>query len=352
MVHNPLKMSDLQERLHLIRDGNSDICGVIAIHSTALGPAAGGCRLWHYASDQNMIEDAVRLARGMSYKNALAGLPFGGGKAVLRKPEGVFDREALFRLFGSSVEELQGEYVTAEDVGTGISDMRTVRQQTSYVAGLEQHGGRAGGDPSPWTSLGVFEAMKVAARIRFGSDLKGLRVAVQGVGNVGAGLCRLLHQAGAKLIIADLAADRAAALAEELSARHLSVDDILRVDADILAPCALGATLNDKTIPDLRVGLVCGAANNQLATEADGEALMGRAISYAPDYVVNAGGIINVAAEYLGESDDQVENRVLQIGSRLARILQIAAEEHAPPHMVADRMAQKIITERRMTAAA
>lgn len=351
MVHDPHKMSDLQERLHLIRDDNSDICGVIAIHSTALGPAAGGCRLWHYASDQNMIEDAVRLARGMSYKNALAGLPFGGGKAVLRKPDEPFDRTALFRLFGRSVEELQGEYITAEDVGTGISDMRTVRQQTYYVAGLEQHGGRAGGDPSPWTSLGVFEAMKIAARIRFGSDLKGLRVAVQGVGNVGAGLCRLLHRAGAKLIIADIDTEKAAALAEELGAHHLNVDEILRVDAEIFAPCALGAVLNEKTIPTLRVGLICGAANNQLATEADGEALMQRAISYAPDYVVNAGGIINVAAEYLGESDDQVENRVLQIGNRLARILQIAADEHTPPHVVADRMAQQIIAERRMAAA-
>lgn len=344
--------TDFQERLHVIDDAATGVTGIIAIHSTALGPAAGGCRLWHYANQAELITDAVRLARGMSYKNALAGLPFGGGKAVLQRPDGDFDRKAMFRIFGETVATLKGSYITAEDVGTTVADMREVRNRTRYVAGLEVAERMAGGDPSPWTALGVFESMKAAARDVLQFDLRGATVAVQGIGNVGGRLCHLLKQEGAKLIIADINEARAAALANELGAKQVGVDEILSFDADVLAPCALGGILNIETIPSLRARLVCGGANNQLKTEFDGQALVERGILYAPDYVVNAGGIINVSAEYLGETSRQVGDRVGQIAGRLLQILRRAADEQLPPGMMADRLAQQLIAGARKCEAA
>ena len=342
----------IQERLHVIDDAETGVTGVIAINSTALGPAAGGCRLWHYEAQTDLVIDAIRLARGMSYKNALAGLPFGGGKAVLQQPKGDFDRQAVFRIFGKAVAAMQGDYITAEDVGTTVADMRAVRKHTPYVAGLEVAAGMAGGDPSPWTALGVFQSMKAAARNILGFDLAGATVAVQGIGNVGGGLCWLLKQEGAKLIISDIDDARAAALANELGAKQVSIDDILAVDADVLAPCALGGILNVETIPTLRARLICGGANNQLATDADAQALVDRDILYAPDYVVNAGGIINVAAEYLGETSHQVRERVGQIADRLLTIFKRAAEKQLPPGIMADRLAQQMITGARECEAA
>ncbi|BBD98129.1 Glu/Leu/Phe/Val dehydrogenase [Sphingobium amiense] len=344
--------ADFQERLHVINDAETGVTGIIAIHSTAIGPAAGGCRLWHYDTQTDLVTDAIRLARGMSYKNAMAGLPFGGGKAVLQRPEGDFDRAALFRVFGEAVAALKGAYITAEDVGTTIADMRAVRRQAPYVAGLEVAEGMAGGDPSPWTALGVFESMKAAAQDVLKFDLAGATVAVQGVGNVGGRLCRLLRDAGANLIVADVDKARAAALAAELGAKHVGIDEILVADADILAPCALGGVLNADSIPDLRVRLVCGGANNQLATEADGQALVDRGILYAPDYVVNAGGIINVSAEYLGETSDQVADRVGQIAGRLLDVFRRSTEEQVPPGVMADRLAQHLIASARRRQAA
>lgn len=352
MVRYAMQMADLQEELVLIDDAQTGARGVIAIHSTARGPSAGGCRLWHYDNQTDLIADAVRLARGMSYKNALAELPFGGGKAVLQRPPGAFDRRAVFRVFADAIAALDGRYIAAEDVGTTIEDMKTVRERTEYVAGLEADFGKAGGDPSPWTSLGVFESMKAAAQLKFGCDLADLRVAVQGVGNVGGGLCRLLKEAGARLIIADLDEVRTAALAHELDATAVSDRDIFAVQADIFAPCALGGILNHETIPQLKAELICGGANNQLATESDGALLRDRGIVYAPDYVVNAGGIINVSAEYLGETTEQVRERVLAIAPRLSRILQRAEREGSPPNVVADVMARQIIGEGPLKAAA
>jgi leucine dehydrogenase len=343
---------DFQEHLHVINDVATGVTGIIAVHSTALGPAAGGCRFWHYETQADLITDAVRLARGMSYKNALAGLPFGGGKAVLQRPQGDFDRQAIFRIFGDAVAALQGDYITAEDVGTTIADMRLARERSPFVAGLEVSAGMAGGDPSPWTALGVFNSMKAAAREVLHFDLAGATVAVQGIGNVGGGLCRLLRQEGAKLIIADIDEPRAAAFAAELGARHVGIDEILTVDADVVAPCALGGVLNAETIPALRARLVCGGANNQLATEADGQALVDRGILYAPDYVVNAGGIINVSAEYLGETSRQVSERVGQIADRLLTIFRSAAEQQRPPGMMADLLAQQMIAAGRKREAA
>ncbi|GAA0304247.1 Glu/Leu/Phe/Val dehydrogenase [Sphingomonas oligophenolica] len=342
---------DFQEYLHVIDDAEAGLTGVIAIHSTAIGPAAGGCRLWHYSSKSELTADAIRLARGMSYKNAVAGLPFGGGKAVLQRPEGSFDREAFFRAYGDAVASLGGTYVTAEDVGTTVADMRAVRERTAYVAGLDAAAGAAGGDPSPWTALGVFEAMKVAARETLSLDLKNATVAIQGTGNVGAGLARLLKQEGAQLILADIDAARVGALAAELSARVVGIDEILAVDSDVVAPCALGGVLDADAIDKLKAQLVCGGANNQLATEADGVRLLGRGIVYAPDYVVNAGGIINVSAEYLGETTQQVSERVHQIAGRLSMVLREARSSGRPSNVVADELAQQIIAERRLQAA-
>jgi leucine dehydrogenase len=351
MVQKLVGRHDFQERLHIINDEQSGLSGVIAIHSTALGPAAGGCRFWDYASNEEMTRDALRLARGMSYKNALAGLPFGGGKAVLSRPLGTVDRAAIFRVFGDAVAKLNGSYITAEDVGTSIEDMKTVRQRTSFVAGLEPKPGQAGGDPSPWTALGVFQSMQTAANFTYGADLKGLTVAIQGVGNVGAHLCRLVKHAGGRLIIADLDRRRVDLLAAECEAKVVSVDEIVEVEAEIFAPCALGAVLNDRTIPNLKARLVCGGANNQLATDNDGEALLERGIVYAPDYLVNAGGIINVAAEYLSETTEQVRQRVDQIAHRLAAVLTSAERRQKPTHIVADDMAEQIIISARQAAA-
>lgn len=351
MAHR-FENADFQECLHVIDDVETGVTGIIAIHSTAIGPAAGGCRLWAYADRVDLVTDAVRLARGMSYKNALAGLPFGGGKAVLMRPAGAFDRPAVFRALGDAVAALQGTYVTAEDVGTTVADMRAVRERTRHVAGLDASVGMAGGDPSPWTAMGVFACMRAAAQDLLGLDLHGATVAVQGVGNVGSALARLLKHAGAKLVITDIDEARAAALAEELGATRVGIDDILAVDADILAPCALGGVLTATSISSLRARLVCGGANNQLATEADGQALAARGIVYAPDYVVNAGGIINVSAEYLGETSDQVHDRIAQMPARLLDIVRQATEAQLPPGLMADRLAQQMIaTARRREAA-
>jgi leucine dehydrogenase len=337
------KCGDLVEQLQVINDPKRSAHGVIALHSTALGPAAGGCRLWHYASDQNALEDAMRLARGMSYKNAMAGLPLGGGKAVLRRPSGEFDRTALFEAFAEAVESLGGRYVTAEDVGTSVADMNVIARHTRHVAGLSPRVGFAGGDPSPWTALGVFKSMQAAAHLILGRDLDRLTVAVQGVGNVGGHLCELLHKSGARLIVADVDTMRASRIATRYSANLVSVDEIVQVEADILAPCALGSVLNRNTIPALKVALVCGGANNQLASDEDGEALFKKGIAYAPDYVVNAGGIINVSAEHLGETVADVETRVDAIPLRIEQILRQAGEDGRSSHLIADEMARRLI---------
>lgn len=314
--------------------------GYIVLHSTARGPAAGGCRFWSYDSAESALGDAMRLAEGMSYKNALAELPLGGGKAVLRRPAGDFDREALFEAFGEAVARLDGRYVTAEDVGTGVADMEAVARQTRHVAGRTARPGFAGGDPSPWTALGVFEAMKAAAAIRFGGSLAGIKIAIQGVGSVGSCLAGLLAGEGAQLLLADIDAARVQRIADELGGQVSPLDGIATAQVDVFAPCALGGALDAKTVDGLRAGLVCGAANNQLATPDMAMRLQERSIVYAPDYLVNAGGIINVAAEYLGESEDEVRGRVMAIGPRMASILEMARIEGLTPSAVADREAE------------
>ncbi|ARU17993.1 Glu/Leu/Phe/Val family dehydrogenase [Croceicoccus marinus] len=337
-----------------IADPASGLRGVIVLHSTRLGPAAGGCRFWRYDSDAAMMADAVRLAEGMAYKNALAELPLGGGKSVIAMPAGPFNRDALMRAFGRAVEALGGDYLTAEDVGTSVADMTIVRGETRHVAGLDAAEGKPGGDPSPWTARGVFLAMQLAAR-RLGSDLAGLTVAVQGLGHVGAHLCRDLHEAGAKLVVADVDADRAEAAAREFGARIVQPGDIVAAEADIFAPCALGGVLDSRSVPLLRAKLVCGAANNVLAAPDDGDLLARRGVLYAPDYVVNAGGIINVAAEHLGWTAAEAARRVEDTPRRLAAVLDLADANALPPHRAADRLARQRIAragrERKRAAA-
>ncbi len=329
--------------VHVLRDEASGLHGVIVLDSTVLGPAAGGCRLWSYESDALMTREALRLAAGMSYKNAMADLPLGGGKAVLQRPRDLASRRDLFLAFGRAVESLGGTYVTAEDVGSTEADMLVASEATRHVAGLPRQDGRPGGDPSPWTASGVFQAMEVAVARRLQRSLRECTVAIQGVGSVGAHLARLLHAAGAKLVIADVDPAAAARVAVATGAEVSPVHRITRVKADVFAPCALGGSLNAATVPGLMAAVVCGAANNQLATVDDGVELARRGILYAPDYIVNAGGIINVAAEYLGWSSADVAPRVAAIAARLDQVLEEAERRDLSTAAAADAIAQERI---------
>jgi len=350
MVSRPTRLTPPVECVRLY-DADAGLDGVIVIHSTALGPGAGGCRFWSYPDFDAAFADAMRLAEGMSYKNALAGLPLGGAKAVLRRPEGEFDRARLFRAFGRAVEELGGLYVTAEDVGTTVADMQEIASVSRHVAGLPPAKGRAGGDPSPWTAKGVFESMRAAAAFALDSELAGLTVAVQGTGNVGADLCRRLAAAGARLVVADPSPARRDRLSAVHGAAVVGVDEIAGVEADIFAPCALGGALDRQSVGQLKARLVCGAANNQLAGPEVADLLLDRDIAYVPDYVANAGGIISVSAEYLGEDERDVEARVGAIAPRVADLLARAAHEQRSPAVVADEMAEEVIAGAQRVAA-
>ncbi|MDZ7644130.1 MAG: amino acid dehydrogenase [Woeseiaceae bacterium] len=318
---------------------------IIAIHSTRLGPAAGGCRLWSYASDEAALFDVLRLSRGMSYKNAMAGLRFGGGKAVILKTPDFAASDALFEKFGEFVDLLHGDYVTAEDVGMTVGIMQTIARRTRHVSGLPKREGHAGGDPSPKTAYGIYKGIEAAVTFRLGRDsLQGIRVAIQGVGNVGYYLSQYLHEAGAQLRVADLDNDRVARACDEFGATATALDDILFQEVDVVAPCALGAVLNEHSIPALRAPIVAGGANNQLETDADGRRLADAGILYAPDYVINGGGIINVASEYYGgEDEDEVMKRVAAIGPRLTGIFREAEASGRPTNEIADAQARRII---------
>jgi leucine dehydrogenase len=336
---------DHHESVHFFSDPHSGLRTIIAVHSTALGPAAGGCRRWTYASDDIALTDVLRLSRGMTYKNAVAGLPFGGGKAVILASERAPKTTQLFRAYGRAVQSLGGRYITAEDVGISVDDMHIVRSETAFVSGLPQSGDSAGGDPSPWTALGVFQGIKAAAAARLGTNsLEGLRVAIQGVGHVGLYLCRMLHEAGAELVIADVDNASLRSVCESMPAELASPQDILFSDVDVLAPCALGNVLNSETVPRIKAKIVAGAANNQLATPEDGTRMAELGILYAPDYVVNAGGVISVAHEYLGQSsEEQVRAEVSKIPLRLRDIFEEAVARGLPTNALADDLARRII---------
>jgi leucine dehydrogenase len=337
---------DRHESVHYSHDDASGLKAIIAIHSTALGPAAGGCRRWQYVNDEAAVTDALRLSRGMTYKNAVAGLPFGGGKAVILGDGTANKPDELLRAYGRFVDSLGGRYITAEDVGLSVEDMRQVNKETRFVSGLPRSGDSAGGDPSPLTALGVFLGIQAAVEVRLDSgSLKGLKVAVQGVGHVGLNLCRLLHEAGAILYVADVNEGNLRLAREELPVIEVPPAELLFSDVDVVAPCALGNILTSETIPRLKAKIVAGAANNQLATDADGARLAGRQILYAPDYVINAGGIINVAREFYGNSSEkQVRAEVGQIPDRLKSIFAEAEASAKPTNQIADELARRIVS--------
>lgn len=338
---------DDHESVHYFNDAASGLQAIIAVHSTVLGPGAGGCRRWTYASDFDALTDALRLSRGMTYKNAVAELPFGGAKAVILASESAQKSPALFEALGRAIEALAGRYITAEDVGVSVDDMRHVQTQTRFVSGLPQSGDNAGGDPSPRTATGVFLGIEAAVKVRLKkASLNGLSIAVQGVGHVGAHLCQQLHDAGAKLVIADVNNDNLEAICATIPAKVVSPSDILFADVDVLAPCALGNVFTSATIPNIRAKIIAGAANNQLSTEADGARLAARQILYAPDYVINAGGIISVSHEYHGQSSAAaVERDVEKIPERLRALFASAEETGRPTNELADELARRLIAK-------
>src|SRR6266513_965027 len=314
--------------------------GIIAVHSTVLGPALGGTRFWNYGSDEEALVDCLRLARGMTYKAAVAGLNLGGGKSVILGDNRTTRREALFRAHGRHVESLKGRYITAEDVGTSTSDMEYIKAETNHVTGLI---GRSG-DPSPVTAYGVYRGMKACVRYRSGSDsLAGKPVALQGCGSVGYHLAKLLRAEGADIICTDIDPQRVKRVVEECGAKAVASDEIYDVRADIFAPCALGAVINDATVPRLQVEIVAGAANNQLALDRHGDLLERRGITYAPDYVINGGGLINVNAELHGWAPERARSKAGEIYDTLLRVFEIAREEGIPSHQAADRLAEQRI---------
>jgi leucine dehydrogenase len=336
---------DAHEEIHFVTDEKSGLKAIIAVHSTHLGPAAGGARFWHYAKDDDALTDALRLSRGMSYKNAMAGLPLGGGKSVLLADSDRTKTPEMLHAFGKTVNGLGGRYITAEDVGINVADMIEVARSTQYVAGLPNSTGDVGGDPGPHTSLGVFLGLKAAVKRGLGKDnLNGLHIAMQGAGSVATGVALHACAEGAKLSIADVDQAKAQKLADATNGTVVSPDAILGLEADVLSPNALGAILTEQTIAALKVPVVAGGANNQLATPADGERLHARGILYAPDYVINAGGIINVCTEYLGDGDASlVRQRIEGIPVRLEQIWSESKASGRDPAAVADAMAQRLI---------
>lgn len=329
------------ERLHLASDPETGLQAIIAIHSTARGPAIGGCRFIHYDSDQDALVDAARLARGMSYKAALAGLPHGGAKAVIMQPEQPFDRPALMRAFGRFVDDIGGHYITAMDSGTQTTDMDAISQSTRWVSCTSQ-----GGDPSPYTALGVFEGIKASVLHHSGKQhLNGQHVALQGLGHVGYAVARLLYEAGAHLTVSDIDPTKVLKAVNEFGAKAVSADKIYSVACDVFCPCGLGAVINDHTLQQLECSIVAGSANNQLARDAHGELLHKRGILYAPDYLINAGGLIFVALQYAGKESAVIRAKVKEIGPTLGQLFQQARQEQRPTHLIANERAEAIISQ-------
>jgi len=327
------------EALHLAQDPATGLKAIIAIHSTRLGPALGGCRYLAYPDDVSALRDAVRLAQGMSYKAAMAGLEQGGGKAVIIRPPHVEDRGALFEAFGRFIETLNGRYITAVDSGTSSADMDCIAQHTRHVTSTT-----SAGDPSPHTAMGVFAGIRATAQARLGSDdLEGLRVAVQGLGHVGYALAEQLHAAGAELLVSDLDPGRVRLAVEQMGAQPVSPEALLSTPCDILAPCGLGGVLNAQTVGQLHCAAVAGAANTQLASAEIADLLEARGILYAPDYVINSGGLIYVALRHRGEELPAITAHLAQIGRRLTEIFAHAQADKRSPARVADQMAERLL---------
>ncbi|TCS92410.1 Leu/Phe/Val dehydrogenase [Hazenella coriacea] len=331
------------EQLVFCQDQNSGLKAIIAIHDTTLGPALGGTRMWTYDSEEDAIEDALRLARGMTYKNAAAGLNLGGGKTVIIGDPRKDKSEELFRAFGRYIQGLNGRYITAEDVGTTVEDMDLIHQETNYVTGISPAFG-SGGNPSPVTAYGVYKGMKATAKVAFGDDsLKGRVVAVQGVGNVAYHLCKYLHEEGARLIVTDINQTNVDRAVQEFGAEFVQPEKIYDVECDIFSPCALGAIVNDQTLERFKCKVISGSANNQLKEERHGVHLEELGIVYAPDYVINAGGVINVADELQGYNQERALKKVDGIYDNILRVFEIAKRDGIPSYQAADRMAEERI---------
>ena len=324
--------------LHVKIDPATGMRAIIAIHSTKLGPALGGCRFVEYPNSNTALYDAMRLARGMSYKAASVGLPLGGGKSVIIKPKGDFDREAYFHAFGEFINSLGGRYITALDSGTELSDMDIIEQHTSYIASCT----RLKGDPSPSTVQGVLLGIQAAAEFKWNKpSLKGLHIAIQGLGHVGYDLARKLHALDVKLTVADVNQDAVKRAILEFGAESVPTNKIHEVSCDIFAPCALGAVLNNATIKALQTTVVAGGANNQLAHTYHGQQLHDRGILYAPDYVINAGGLIFAADQYLNQSTQHLPEQLNKIHTSLLEIFHRSAREDIPTSTIADTIAQE-----------
>ncbi|WCK55940.1 Glu/Leu/Phe/Val dehydrogenase [Aneurinibacillus sp. Ricciae_BoGa-3] len=331
------------EQLVFCQDENSGLKAIIAIHDTTLGPALGGTRMWTYETEDDAIVDALRLARGMTYKAAGAGLNLGGGKAVIIGDPKRDKSEALFRAFGRFIQGLSGRYITAEDVGTTVADMDLIHMETEYVTGVSPAFGSSG-NPSPVTAYGVYRGMKAAAKEAFGTDdLAGKTIAVQGVGNVAYNLCRHLHEEGASLIVTDINKENVKRAVHEFGAKPVEPSEIISQACDIFSPCALGAIINDDSIPRLKARVIAGAANNQLKEERHGDAIQEMGIVYAPDYIINAGGLINVADELQGYNRERAMKKVETIYDNIQKVLKISKRDNIPAYRAADRMCEERI---------
>jgi len=323
--------------IHIGLDAATGMRAIVAIHSTARGPAIGGCRFLHYATEEAALTDVIRLARGMSYKAALADLPHGGGKAVLMRPDRPFDRKALMQAFGRFVDTLGGRYITAVDSGSEVSDMDVIAQETRWVSCTS-----SSGDPSPYTAIGVLSGIQAFVKAGLGRPtLSGLRVALQGLGHVGMNLAQKLHEAGAHLVVSDLEQSRLDRAVQQFGARVVAPEAIYAVDCDLFCPCGLGAILNENTIAQLRCRIVAGSANNQLAREEDGERLRERGIFYAPDYIINSGGLIQVAMQHAGAPEQAIIDKIVGVGATLERLLSDAIRLNLPIEKLADRLAEQ-----------
>lgn len=324
--------------LHCKIDPATGMKAIIAIHNTKLGPALGGCRFIEYPDTASALYDAMRLARGMSYKSACVNLPLGGGKAVIIKPKGNYDRTAYFHAFGQFVSELNGRYITALDSGTILSDMDIIAEHTPHVASLSSYDG----DPSPFTAHGIFRGIEAAVLFKLKkSTLDGVHVAIQGLGHVGFLLCQYLHEAGARLSVADINPERVMTACRQFNATHIPSDQIHKISCDVFSPCALGGIINDQTLHQFQTPIIAGAANNQLGHSYHGQKLHEKGILYAPDYVINAGGLIYAASKYLHLADEKAQTQILGIGETLTAIFDRAATERRPTSDIADQIARE-----------
>lgn len=341
---------DAHEGVFFGHDAKSGLKAIIAIHNTHLGPALGGCRMWPYTTDDDALKDVLRLSKGMTYKSALANLPLGGGKAVIIGDPRQEKTPELLKAMGRFIESVNGRYITAEDSGTSVPDLKVMAEETSYVAGIMEKpcadGHLRSGDPSPSTAYGVFRGLKSAVEFRLGhTDLSGLKVAIQGVGNVGYRLARYLRDAGAELWVTDIYDDMVQRCVTELGATAVPADQIYGLEVDVFAPCAMGGILNAQTVTQLKAKVVAGAANNQLEASVHGDLLRERGILYAPDYAINSGGIIDVCYERLGRFDPSAVNQHIEsIHGTLMEIFTRADNEQQSTHIIADQVAKERFT--------